>query len=270
MLSKHIEQSVWGDRVFPYGLFSPWYLAYIHQIMSFSCWSTYCLPNLRIVCCRAVCDLALACFSGLISYPLFTWPFCYFSDVPRCYPFNFFILVSFWKPCFISCRFLLFMIQISAEMLPPQRNYPPVWNSSFKTPFSENCHYLTCLVVPWKTSFSRLYLTWLRAYSVQTALSPSGCSLKTVRGNYWISQLPVAVNNNWGKQMGWSKSLKGIAGEWDIHKGICKALIYFWESRKLCTCLGLCACFWKTWKGPKLSVLVEALCKQAVEAKAEL
>lgn len=36
MLSRHIVQSAWRGHVFPSGLFSPWSLVYIKQIMSFS------------------------------------------------------------------------------------------------------------------------------------------------------------------------------------------------------------------------------------------
>lgn len=49
-------------------------------------------------------------------------------------------------------------------------------------------------------------------------------------------------------------------------------MIDFWESRRLCPCVGLYVCLRKTKDGPELSVGVDlkVLCKQEVKANTEL
>lgn len=57
-----------------------------------------------------------------------------------------------------------------------------------------------------------------------------------------------------------------------VNRELWKALIYFWESRRLHANPRLCKCSGKTWEGPKCSPLadLEALCKQEVKAKTEV
>ena len=143
MLSRHIVQSAWRGHVFPSGLFSPWSLVYIKQIMSFSSLK-HPLPS-QIP--YHVLQGGMWCGSCLLL-SLHFQPFLHFLILvsllylkhAKMLSFHFFLfLFSSETSSFASAyNSLLFIIQNSAEILPPQRNYYPIWNSS---PVVRCCHF---------------------------------------------------------------------------------------------------------------------------------
>lgn len=99
-----------------------------------------------------------------------------------------------------------------------------------KKPSPENCHHSTYLEAPEKGFIlgAGLYLTWLGALSMQTALS-HGRSPNTVCANCLTSQPPTAripVGNKRRTKKPW----KGKQ-EWGVHRGLCKALT---QARSMC------------------------------------
>ena len=97
-------------------------------------------------------------------------------------------------------------------------------------------------MVPCKTSLARL--AWLENCPVRKAFSLGAF----VKSNQWQFNIMAA----WGET-----NLKGKVQEWDVHKGLWKALTHFWESRRPCTYAGLRSCTRNTWEGPNLSPLAD-------------
>ena len=64
-----------------------------------------------------------------------------------------------------------------------------------------------------------------------------------------------------------TKTCKGKAGEWYIHRVLWKAPICYWRSRRPCSWAGLGTCPGSTWDGPSGSPLadLEAMQKQKVK-----
>lgn len=136
--------------------------------------------------------------------------------------------------------------------------------SAFKDPLSENCHYLSYLVVPCKSSLARLSLFDLTCSSTwATVFFPLGSTCQKhsqVTAQHWgcLRQRIIAAHN------GLVKSQSGKTGEGEVLCGFGKVLTYSWGSRKLhkwvrlCSSPGLCTCSRENYEGPKISP--EALC----------
>lgn len=109
---------------------------------------------------------------------------------------------------------------------------------SFPSPIPRNCHYLICVTTSCKTSLAWLVFE-LNQSSPCVNLLLGGVFVKSISRNWLTLQLPmteimVGTNNKLNKQT----NSKRKAGEWEVCRGILKALTYSWDTRRPCANVG--------------------------------